>query len=126
MSDTTEKQTKTACAIIQNSFDGLAAGEQITKALSQTEIPEADMMMWLRDAAYGSAVVQLAREYAGMYAAEVWDQLLSLARDGNIQAIKLYFELWKDVRLNPAQGFAAAENSAEIMALRENVFRPEE
>lgn len=116
----------TACAIIKNSFGGQTAGEQITKALSQTEVPEADMLAWLRDAAYGSAVVQLAREYAGMYAAEVWDQLLSLARDGNIQAIKLYFELWKDVRLNPAQGFAAAETSPEIAALREDVFRPEE
>lgn len=126
MSDTTEKQISTANAVIENSFSGQTAGEQIAKALSRVDVSEEDMLAWLRDAAFGSAVVQLAREYAGMYAAEVWEHLLSLAREGSIPAIKLYFELWKDVRLNPAQGFAAAENSAEIAALRDTVFRQEE
>ena len=126
VSDTTEKQIDTANAVVKNSFGGLTAGEQIAGALSQTDVSETDMLAWLRDAAFGSAVVQLAREYAGIYAAEIWQQLLTLARDGNIQAIKLYFELWKDVRANPALGFAAAEASPEMMALRANIFRQEQ
>ena len=126
MIHTTEKQVSTANAVIQNSFRHQAAGEQIAKALTQSDVTEADMLTWLRDASFGSAIVQMAREYAGMYAAEIWERLLSLVREGNIQAIKLYFELWKDVRINPAQGFAAAQTNAEMVCLREDVFREEE
>jgi len=95
------------------------------QALTQKDVKDTDLLAWLKDAAFGSAVVQLAREYAGMYAAEIWELLLNLARDGNVHAIKLYFELWKDVRCNPAQGFAAAESIAEIVSLREDVFQAE-
>lgn len=73
---------------------------------------------WLREGRLPGEVVRLSKGMAEMYAPWVWASLLKLTTDGNVQAMKLYFELCKQETAAAVAGLP----DGEILQLRREIF----
>ena len=56
-------------------------------------IGEDEFLEWLEDAQFTGYLYRMAERDAASKAPEVWQTLYSEAMDGNIRAIKLYFDI---------------------------------
>ena len=98
---------------------GFGDGASLNSLRERLGIPPEDWEEWLREGLLTEDVVAMARAEAGVYAPRVWASLLALADDGNVQAIKLYFELWKGERHSGGLGPGVG---SEMTALRREVL----
>ncbi len=73
---------------------------------------------WLREGRLPGEVVRLSKGMAEMHAPWVWASLLKLTADGNVQAMKLYFELCKQ----DTAAVIAGVPDGEILQLRREIF----
>ena len=81
-----EKQAAAALAMVREHLPPEAA---LKKAGATAE----EFADWIRDGAFPEYVAALARGYAEADAPYVWNTLLGEAKDGNVPAIRLYFDI---------------------------------
>lgn len=82
------KQKKAAKILIGDSFDGSFKG-----ICEKVGISEKTFCQWLEDEEFLKYLLNLVEKYTIGEVAAVWKSLLEQCIKGNIQAIKLYFEL---------------------------------
>ena len=98
------------------------SGRPMEEILAQYGVTDEEFTEWIRDGKFAEYAASLARGFAEADAPYIWASLLNTAKNGNIPAIKLYFEIWNKNR-PPAQ---TAEIPAELTAVRDEIFGEEE
>lgn len=67
--------------------------QAVRPVLAERGVGEDEFLSWLEDERFASYLYRMAERDAASKAPEVWQRLYSEATDGNIRAIKLYFDL---------------------------------
>ena len=111
-----EKRDAMAMAVLDAGFGD---GESLETLREKLGVPVEEWELWMKEGLLTEDVVSMARAEAGVYAPRVWASLLALAGGGNLQAIKLYFELWKGERRGSGE---SGNVGPEIAALRREIL----
>lgn len=109
-----ERQTAVALAMIR---DGRPLGELLAEAgVSGEEFAD-----WVRAGEFPEFAAALARGFAQADAPYVWNTLLREAKDGNVPAIRLYFDIWRQKQPASASREGALRDPG-VEALRNDLF----
>lgn len=111
----TEKQ---ACV----AYEMVRCGRPVSEILAEHSVTEEEFTSWVRDGRFSEYASALASGFAQADAPYVWNSLIASAKEGNMQAIKLYFDIWskrQGAKTSPAGNFLA---DGEIESLRADVF----
>lgn len=114
-----ESRERLICAVLNalTSPDAEEAGEVMRTLVHDTVTEEGDE--------YFTTALPLSRCAARAYAPLVWRALLDEAKDGNMTAIKLYFDIFgRDIGMTDEENADPAHD--EIGSLRGELFRGEE
>ncbi len=84
----TGKRRKIAEALANPDFTGT-----ITSLIESVGVPRTTFYRWLDEPEYLEYINSLVDKYTDSELAAVWKSLISECKGGNVQAIKLYFEL---------------------------------
>lgn len=84
----TGKRKKVAELLANPDFNGT-----ITELIKSVGVPRTTFYRWLEDEAYLNYINGLVDKYTDSELAAVWKSLINECKNGNVQAIKLYFEL---------------------------------
>ncbi len=110
-----QKQRDLICA--------MARGEPLENALAACRVTEEEFIGWVCGGKFPSYAASLARGFAETKAAYVWDELMKLAIEGNVSAMRLYLDvLYRKSggrTDSPAAGCGAEQ---ELTALRDTIF----
>ena len=112
---TEQKQRDVVCA--------MARGVPLENALEACQVTEETFIDWVCAGKFPLYAALLARGFAETKAAYVWDELMKLARDGNVSAMRLYLDvLYRKPggRTDSLSGGTGAEQ--ELTGLRESIF----
>jgi len=73
----------------------LLANPELTKtdAIKKSGVSRETVYRWLKDPDFIHKINQKIVTYAGAEASEVWKSLIYQCKQGNVKAIKLYFEM---------------------------------
>lgn len=111
----TGKRRKAAEMLANPEFRGT-----ITELCNTIGVPRRTLYNWLGDDAFRSEVDGLIERYTDSELSRVWKSLMRLIDKGNLNAIKLYFELKGKYKAeNITAGTQAPEDDALTKALRE-------
>ena len=113
----TEKQKTVAYEIVRS-------GREISAILEEHGVTEAEYSEWIIGGLFPNYTSYLAGIYARADEPFVWSKLFGLIRDGNIQAIKLFFSLID--KKNNGQQKSSAEPDERLNELRSDIFGEEE
>lgn len=83
-----KKQIEVAQMLANPEFEG-----KKTDIISKTGVSHATLYRWLGDDEFKKYVSELIDEYTDAELGDVWKALIKRCKSGDIQAIKLYFEL---------------------------------
>lgn len=109
-----ERQAAVVLAMIR---DGRPLGELLAEAgVSAEEFAE-----WVRDGEFPEYTAAMARGFAQTDAPYVWNALLREAKDGNVPAIRLYFDIWRQKQPASASREGALRDPG-VEALRSDLF----
>lgn len=81
------KQRKMAEALMNPEFDGT-----ITELCEQFGVPRRTYYNWLDNSEFQKYMSELIEKYADSELANVWKALIEQCTQGNVKAMKLYFE----------------------------------
>lgn len=84
----TGKQKKVAEVLANPDYTGT-----ITDLINSVGVPRTTFYRWLDDERYVSYINSLIDKYTDSELASVWKSLITKCKRGDVQAIKLYFEL---------------------------------
>lgn len=84
----TPKQRKVAEMLVDPGFTGT-----ITQLCDQLSVPRRTFYRWRDDPIFCSYVDSLIDKYSDSELASVWKALIRKCLEGNVQALRLYFEL---------------------------------
>ncbi len=84
----TGKRRKAAEMLAKPDFSGT-----ITELIETVGVPRTTFYRWLEDEQYISYINSLIERYTDSELAAVWKALVKECKKGNVQAIKLFFEL---------------------------------
>lgn len=65
----------------------------ITKIAEELGVARSTIYSWLDDEEFKTAVDKKIEKYTDSQEAHIWKSLINKAKDGNVRAIKLYFEM---------------------------------
>lgn len=82
------KKLRAAQMLASPDFNGT-----VTSMLEELDIPRTTFYRWMGESDYLSYINSLVEKYSDSELAAVWKALIKECKVGNIQAIKLYFEL---------------------------------
>jgi len=113
-----QKQRDVVCA--------MARGESLESALAACRVTEEEFIDWVCGGKFPVYAASLARGFAETKAAYVWSELMKLANEGNVSAMRLYLDvLYRKPggrTDNPSGGTGADQ---ELTGLRESIFTGE-
>ena len=102
--------------------DIVRSGRETCDILKEHGVSEDEFTEWVTGGVFPLFVSRLAVAFAGADEPFVWAKLLSLIRDDNLQAIKLYFSL----REKKCGTLSSADMpDSEISELRDDIFGEE-
>ena len=84
----TGKRKKVAEMLANPDFTGT-----ITELIETIDVPRTTFYRWLEDEQYISYINSLIERYTDSELAAVWKSLVRECKKGNVQAIKLFFEM---------------------------------
>lgn len=67
--------------------------QAVRPVLAERGVGEDEFLSWLEDERFAAYLYRMAERDAASKAPEVWQRLCSEATDGNLRAIKLYFDI---------------------------------
>lgn len=117
-----KKQRDVICA--------MARGEPLESALAACQVTEEEFIDWVCGGKFPVYAASLARGFAETKAAYVWDELMKLAGEGNVSAMRLYLDVLyrkpggrtDSPSDNPSGGTGA---DPELTGLRDSIFNGE-
>jgi len=113
----TDRQADVAYAMVRY-------GKPASEIIAEYGVTEEEFTAWVRDGRFSEYASSLARGFAQADAPYIWNSLLDSAKDGNIQAIKLYFDIWNKLQAaKPKESAATAD--PEIDSIRADIFGDE-
>lgn len=92
----TAKQRKMAEKLMDPSFKGT-----ITSLCEEFSVARSTLYRWMEKSEFTSYLDKLADKYANSELGTVWKALIKQCSKGDVQAIKLYFELRDAGRIDP-------------------------
>lgn len=101
--DLTAKQRKAAEMLANPDFDGTK-----TDLIEAVGVPRTTFYRWIKDKKFMEYTCKLIEQYTDAELGAVWKALIKRCITGDVQAIKLYFELKGKYQ----QGMGKAENAA--------------
>lgn len=112
-----KKQLAVAELLADPSFMGT-----ITELCARCDVPRRTFYNWRDEPLFCEYVDSLIDKYTDSELASVWKSLIRACMDGNVQAMRLYFELKNKFKENIKTN-AAGEDDALTKALREEAER---
>lgn len=110
-----ERQADVAYAMVR-------CGKPIAEIIEEYKITEEEFAGWVMDGRFSEYASALARGFAQADAPYVWSSLLDSAKEGNIQAIKLYFDIWSKLRAAQQRDCGNGMGDPEIESIRGEIF----
>lgn len=111
----TDQQKEVALKIVES-------GREVKDILTEYGIDGSEFANWITEGAFPAYTSFLTQRYASADEPYVWSKLFDAIREGNLQAIKLYFSI-KDKKGAVQSTFAP---SPELSELRSDIFGEEE
>ena len=111
----TEKQAAVAYAMVRG-------GKPLSEILADNGVDEEEFTSWVRMGRFSEYASALASGFAQADAPYIWNSLLESAKEGNMQAIKLYFDIWHKKQVVSGQNRGHAFPDAEIESVRQEIF----
>lgn len=96
-------------------------GLPLCEILEQAGISGEEFVEWVRAGAFPELAASLARGFAQADAPYVWSTLLREAKDGNVPAIRLYFDIWSKKMPASASREGGLRDSG-VESLRSDLF----
>lgn len=96
--------------------------KQINEILSQHGVSDEEFTAWVREGNFPEYVFALASGFAKADAPYIWNSLIYHAKKGNMQAIRLYFDIWHKKQSASAKGGECPMPDGEIEKLRSDIF----
>lgn len=117
-SPTEQKQRDVVCA--------MARGESLESALAACQVAEEEFIDWVCGGKFPMYAASLARGFAETKAAYVWSELMKLAKEGNVSAMRLYLDvLYRKNGGRPENPSGGTGADQELAGLRESIFNGE-
>ena len=111
----TKRQADVAYAMVRH-------GKRADEIISQYGVTEEEFTDWVREGSFSEYASELARGFARADAPYIWNSLLDSAKEGNIQAIKLYFDIWNKMQAAKPKDDGVAVVDSEIGSIRAEIF----
>ena len=111
----TEKQAAVAYAMVRG-------GKPVAEILADNGVDEEEFTSWVRMGRFSEYASSLASGFAQADAPYIWNSLLESAKEGNMQAIKLYFDIWHKKQTAKGQNNSYAFSDPEIESVRQEIF----
>ena len=113
--DVSRKQADVAYAMVRG-------GKQISEILSEHGVSEEEFTEWVREGSFSEYAAALASGFAKADAPYIWNALICSAKEGNIQAMRLYFDIWHKKQTATVKGGEYSLPDADIQKLRSDIF----
>ena len=97
-------------------------GKQINEILSEFGVSDEEFTSWVRDGSFSEYASTLASGFAKADAPYIWNSLICSAKEGNMQAIKLYFDIWHKKQAARVRANEGLVIDGEIENLRSDIF----
>ena len=110
-----EKQAAVAYAMVRG-------GKPVSDILAENGVDEEEFTSWVRMGRFSEYASALASGFAQADAPYIWNSLLESAKEGNMQAIKLYFDIWNKKQAAASHSQCRVYTDPEIEAVRRDIF----
>jgi len=97
-------------------------GKRADEIIAQYGVTEEEFTEWVREGSFSEYASELARGFARADAPYIWSSLLDSAKEGNIQAIKLYFDIWNKMQAAKPKDSGVVAVDSEIDSIRAEIF----
>ncbi len=114
----TDRQADVAYAMVR-------CGKPVSEIIAEYGVTEEEFTGWVREGKFSEYASALARGFAQADAPYIWNSLLDSAKEGNIQAIKLYFDIWSKMQASKPKESPLPMTDPEIDSIRADIFGDE-